>query len=95
MKSSLVLFSALTLLLAGAAISCSEEKKEAVKADAKALFENKCNQCHSSDRPKALKKTSDEWKATVLRMKNSNGCPITDDEAKLIIDYLSKAYGKE
>lgn len=67
---------------------------EKPKVDAKALFEQKCSTCHSIDRPKSKKKTAKEWENTVMRMKNVNGCPITDEEAKVIIDYLSKNYGK-
>jgi len=59
----------------------------------KALFEQKCSVCHSADRAKAKKKDRAGWEKTVMRMKNVNGCPITDDEAKTIIDYLTKNYG--
>jgi hypothetical protein len=58
------------------------------------LFESKCSVCHSIDRPKSKNKTKEEWKTTVMRMKNSNSCPITDEEAKMIIDYLAEEYGK-
>jgi hypothetical protein len=46
------------------------------------------------DRPKSNKKTANEWENTVMQMKNVNGVPITDEEAKVIIDYLSKNYSK-
>lgn len=64
------------------------------KIDAVALFEQKCNTCHSIERAKSKKKTQQEWESTVMRMKNVNGAPITDEEAKIIIDYLSKNYSK-
>ncbi|MEW6715191.1 MAG: hypothetical protein AB1306_08900 [Nitrospirota bacterium] len=67
---------------------------EEAKVDAKALFETKCSQCHSADRPKSKKKTEKEWESTVMRMKNVNGCKITDEEAKTIIGYLAATYGK-
>jgi mono/diheme cytochrome c family protein len=63
-------------------------------SDAEALFESKCSRCHTIDRPKSKKKTEAEWKSTVMRMKNVNGCPITDEEAQTIIKYLSENYGK-
>jgi mono/diheme cytochrome c family protein len=66
---------------------------EATKVDAKALFEKKCSQCHSADRPKSKKKTAAEWESTVARMQK-NGCPVTDEEAKIIVDYLANTYGK-
>lgn len=61
--------------------------------DAQGLFEQKCNSCHSMSRATSQKKTAREWERTVLRMKNANGAPISDQEAKTIIDYLSKKYG--
>jgi hypothetical protein len=61
--------------------------------DAKALFEKKCSACHSADRPRSLKKTNEEWTKTVMRMKEKTG-NITNDEAAIIIDYLTTAYGK-
>jgi cytochrome c5 len=62
--------------------------------DAKNLFESKCSLCHTIERPKSKSKTKARWEATVMRMKNKNGCPVSDEEAKAIIDYLSEKYGK-
>ncbi len=78
------------LLISGVAVYAGEE----TKTDAKALFEKKCIQCHTLDRPRSKKKTEKEWSETVMRMKNVNGAPITDEEAKIIIKYLSETYGK-
>jgi nitrate/TMAO reductase-like tetraheme cytochrome c subunit len=61
--------------------------------DAKALFEKKCSVCHSADRAKSAKKTNEEWANTVTRMKNKTG-NISVEEVKIIIDYLTKTYGK-
>jgi nitrate/TMAO reductase-like tetraheme cytochrome c subunit len=58
------------------------------------LFEEKCSTCHSIDRPKSKIKTKQEWESTVMRMKNVNHSPISDQEAKIIIDYLAKHFGK-
>jgi hypothetical protein len=63
-------------------------------ADAKGLFEGKCGACHSIERPKSKNKTKQEWESTVMRMKNVNHVPITDQEAKIIIDYLAEHFGK-
>lgn len=60
--------------------------------DGKALFEQKCNVCHSKDRATKKLKTANEWGNTVMRMKNANGAGITDSDAKIIIDYLAKNY---
>jgi nitrate/TMAO reductase-like tetraheme cytochrome c subunit len=61
--------------------------------DAKTLFEKKCSACHSINRPKSMKKTNEEWTKTIMRMKEKTG-NITIDEARIIIDYLTKIYGK-
>ncbi len=63
------------------------------KINAEQLFKSKCSICHSIDRPKSKKKTKEGWETTVMRMKNKNGCPITDEEARMIIDYLADEYG--
>ena len=91
MKSLIVYLSAIAFLAVSVITVYGAEKG---KVDAKAFFEQKCSTCHSIDRPKSKKKTAKEWESTVMRMKNVNGCPITDEEAKIIIDYLAKNYGK-
>lgn len=60
----------------------------------KELFESKCKLCHGLDRPASKKKTNQEWNETVSRMKNKHKAPITDEEVALIVEYLSKTYGK-
>jgi cytochrome c5 len=61
---------------------------EKVGNNGKTLFENNCGKCHNLDRSKSKKKTKDEWETTILRMKK-NGATITDDEAKIITNYLT------
>ncbi len=55
---------------------------------AKALFEAKCSICHPLSRPLGKNKTRKGWTEDVTRMQKVNGCPITDEEARVIIDYL-------
>lgn len=61
---------------------------------AAALFKNKCSLCHSSDRAESKSKTEEGWKKTVMRMKNRNKAPITDEEAEIIIRHLTDKYGR-
>lgn len=61
--------------------------------DAKALFEKKCGACHSTNRPKSLNKTSEEWTTTVTRMKGK-ATNISSAEVEIIIGFLTKTYGK-
>lgn len=85
--------------LAGAAIVVSgmffhvSAAEEEGNINAKALFESKCSLCHTINRPRSKQKTKEGWTSTVMRMKNRNGAPVTDEEAKTIIDYLSEEYG--
>jgi len=81
----------LTVMFLVASITAVKSAEEAV--DAKTLFEKKCSLCHSIDRPKSKKKTADGWKRTVTKMKNVNGAPVTDEEAEMIIKYLTENYG--
>jgi cytochrome c5 len=59
-----------------------------VDVESKALFESKCSVCHPVSRPLGKNKDRAGWTATVTRMQKGNGCPITDAEARRIIDYL-------
>jgi cytochrome c5 len=63
------------------------------QVDTKALFEEKCGICHSTDRPKLKKKTAAEWATTVERMRGK-GASLTDEEATVIVDHLAQHYGK-
>ena len=62
--------------------------------EAKALFEEKCNVCHSATNATELKETPQGWRDIVLRMKNDNGCDIDDSQTETIINYLIKHYGR-
>lgn len=61
---------------------------------AKTLFEKKCSICHGANRASSLKKTNEEWTKTVTRMQEKRKENISNDEARIIIDYLTKTYGK-
>jgi hypothetical protein len=56
------------------------------------LLETRCSVCHSADKPKQSKKTSQQWEQTVTRM-ISKGAKLTDDEKAMLVDYLAKTYG--
>lgn len=75
-------------LLAGSAFAA-----EPAQAPGKALFEAKCSVCHPLSRPLGKNKDREGWTATVTRMQKVNGCPISDEEAKQIIDYLVSERG--
>lgn len=90
MKRIGVYFLAMVFVIASVVLA--QNIREA-QVDAKALFENKCSACHSTDRPKSKNKTASEWADTVERMRE-HGCAVNDAQAKIIVDYLAKNYGK-
>jgi cytochrome c5 len=78
------------LLLCGIAVAADPPAGKG-----KALFEEKCVICHDLNRALSQKKNKKGWTATVTRMKNVNGCPITDKEAGQIIQYLTAVRGSK
>lgn len=83
----------LSAMLIGAAYGAASAGEDG-PPDAAALFENKCSICHLIERAKKKNKTEKGWRDTVMRMKNTNGAPITEDEAEMLIEYLTDNYGK-
>jgi cytochrome c5 len=61
-------------------------------APGKAVFEDQCGTCHDLAVSTDLRKSRDEWQATVNRMLTS-GASLTDDEVAKVVDYLTKNYG--
>lgn len=56
----------------------------------------KCGLCHSADyivtQPRSDGK---RWAAAVRKMIQVYGAPLTEQEEKMVVDYLSKAYSPE
>jgi hypothetical protein len=75
-------------------VACAGQEMAQAGDPAKDLFESKCSSCHSTQRPKSAKKTKEGWEETVIRMMKVRGASINDEEAEIIIDYLTKNYGK-
>ena len=67
---------------------------QAADSEAKALFEKRCSLCHPVSRPLSKNKSGDEWRQTVTRMKARAGDRISDEEAEIIIKYLTEIRGK-
>ncbi len=84
----------LVTVLAGTAFAAPEAKKESKGGDkAKALFEAKCSTCHPLSRPLSATKDKADWALTIKRMRQTNGCQLTDKEANDIAEYLAKIRG--
>ena len=60
----------------------------------KETFVKVCSQCHALDPIATLRYSKDEWTDLVYDMKGK-GAEATDEECKVIIDYLSKNFGNK
>ncbi len=89
MKKTLLLLSVLVLMVSLPVLVSAVSDDEA-----KALFEEKCNICHSATNATNLRETPEGWRSIVLRMKNDNGCDITVAQVEIIINYLIRHYGR-
>ena len=58
----------------------------------RATFERACARCHNISKPLAKTKTREGWQRTVKVMKK-RGARLTDEEAKLVMDYLVTVRG--
>ena len=90
MKNVIVAVTALCMaLLAGSFQHLSAGEKN----NPRRLFEKKCSICHSIDRATSITKTKKGWKITVMRMKDEQDAEISNEEARIIINYLAENYG--
>ena len=59
--------------------------------------QNNCTGCHSADyiatQPRGAKFKKNFWQAEVTKMIKAFGAPVSDADAKTIVDYLTKNYG--
>ena len=81
---------------ASAASSSSGTASSAVAASAapdpgKPILERVCQSCHDIGVLSQTPHTADEWPAIVQRMR-SNGADLNSADAKLVVQYLQKAY---
>jgi hypothetical protein len=83
-------------LLAGAGSGAAAEIPVALKdAPGRAMVENLCSGCHSLDyiRINAPFMNRQVWTASVNKMIQAFGAPISQPDAAAIIDYLTTNYG--
>jgi len=89
------LLAAAMALLQCAAAYAGEQPVPIKDAPGHDLVENNCAACHSLDYPRTNASFMDRktWQAEVDKMTNVFGAPIAPDDAKAIVDYLTKNYG--
>ncbi len=73
----------------------SVPEDEAAPGEGRELFIARCTACHSVDyvAMHARFGTRALWEMEVAKMRNAFKAPLSDDEARRIVDYLARAYG--
>jgi sulfite dehydrogenase (cytochrome) subunit B len=82
----------------GAAPAAAPEESVQLKAgEGRDLTTGRCILCHSLEYIPANAPAMDRaaWQKTVQKMRERFGAPITDGEAKEIVDYLSANYAEK
>ena len=78
-----------------AASESSVSEEEAAPGEGRELFIARCTSCHSVDYVSMHARfgTRALWEMEVAKMRNAFKAPLSDDEARRIVDYLARAYG--
>ena len=73
----------------------SVSEDEAAPGEGRELFIARCTSCHSVDyvAMHARFGTRVLWEMEVAKMRTAFKAPLSDDEARRIVDYLARAYG--
>ncbi len=82
---------AITAVLGMAAFARDEAR---AKDRERELVEDVCTYCHNLDRLRGQQLTREEWRGLTKGM-ISEGAPVTDEELSMILDYLTKNYGRK
>ncbi len=80
---------------AASASEPSVSEDEAASGEGRELFIARCTSCHSVDyvAMHARFGTRALWETEVAKMRTAFKAPLSDDEARRIVDYLARAYG--
>ncbi len=83
-------------LIVFSCVRADESSVQLHEGAGKNLLEANCVMCHSLDYIQMNSPFLDRkgWEASVNKMIKAMGAPITEDDAKVIVDYLSAQYGK-
>lgn len=93
MKS--IFLAAMITVLGNTAAHADEQPVPLKDAPGHDVVENNCAACHSLDYPRTNASFMDRkmWQAEVDKMMNIYGAPLEANDAKAIVDYLTKNYG--
>jgi len=84
---------ALAAALLGAAGALAQDER-LIPGPGSTLTENKCNICHELQHIKRAKLSPGEWGDNLRNMKE-RGTPMTDDEMRVIHEYLATYYNRD
>ena len=82
-----------TLVLRIAMFGGVGRQRRHAKDRGRELVEDVCTYCHNLDRLRGKELSREEWRGLTKGM-ISEGAPVTDEEFSMILDYLTKNYGK-
>lgn len=89
----------LTVFFGGAALANAAEstEPEARPGVGRELFVARCTICHSLDYVEMHAKFANRglWETSINKMRNAFKAPITDEEARQILDYVERAYAAQ
>jgi competence ComEA-like helix-hairpin-helix protein len=81
------------MILLGSMV-CGWGQDSLPEGEGKDIVETVCTQCHGLDYVTSTKKTAAGWKSTVDNMVEAEGAPLTEDEIDVVVQYLSRNFGK-
>lgn len=86
----------LLLLLLSASVAADEGSVRLKDGEGRQLVEANCVMCHSLDYIQMNSPFLDRkgWEASVNKMVKVMGAPVSESDAKAIVDYLAARYGK-
>jgi len=86
---------ALSIAMIATAVSAEEKEITLKPGPGRDKVEANCNACHSLDyiQMNSTFPNAALWEAEVKKMIGAFGAPITDDDAKVIVEYLKANYG--
>jgi mono/diheme cytochrome c family protein len=76
-------------------VSSQGQDQDQDLAGSKALFEQRCSECHPLEKPLAYRADREEWGKIVNKMRWKSFFKISKEEVEIIADYMSRIRGPE
>ena len=89
-----LLRSAALLAALVASTAFAQDPDRLISGPGSTLTENKCRICHELEHIRRAKLSRGEWADNIRNMRE-RGAPLTDDEVKVILEYLATYYDRE